>query len=188
LLSSLGGIFNNLGRVHERQDQLIEADAAYKQAIAFQLQGLNIAPSAPSLRDSLRKQYRAHSQLLRKLGRPDEAAKAALAQRKLETKDPVALYQIFQELTASCRLMEPGPSREQCFNEALATLRLAWEAGFAGLPGAASNPLELFWGNVADAKRQNDRSASQATVRSGNTKSGTTRSELMRSGKEASAQ
>jgi len=138
LHSSLGGIYNNLAIVQEELRKLGDAAASYKQAIEHQKVANSQAPKVSRYRVFLSKHYYNYGRVLRRLGRPDEAAQAALARRQLWPKDPQHLVAVAEELASATRLLagskRTGISASQCADLAVETLKQAMAAGWKPAP------------------------------------------------------
>jgi tetratricopeptide (TPR) repeat protein len=76
-LSNLGGVYNNLGLLFNRQQHYPEAEGAFQQAIKFQKQAVEAAPAATTYRELLGNHYANYAKCLRN-------------QRKLSAADDVA--------------------------------------------------------------------------------------------------
>ncbi|MCL4204324.1 MAG: tetratricopeptide repeat protein [Pirellulaceae bacterium] len=133
LLSSLGGIYNNLGMVLETQHRLEEAATVYEKSVQCQQAAMAGAPSVARYRSFLSKHYHNYGRVLRQLGRPGQAAQAALARQELWPDDPDRLLAVAQELALASQLFVEqdggGIEAQQCAAWSLQALREAVAAG-----------------------------------------------------------
>jgi serine/threonine protein kinase len=97
-LSSVGGIYNNLAVVLEKQDRYEEAADSYAQAIWFQQMACKRAPDVSRFRDLLSKHYLGQGRVMRSLGRYDEAVAAALARKKIWRGNAPHVWSVAEEL------------------------------------------------------------------------------------------
>ena len=91
--SSLAGVLNNCGMMLEQLGKLDDAAAAYRRAIDEQLVAYRRAADVAAFRELLSKHYWNYGRALRAVGRPDEAAQAALARKgTLETEPATFIH------------------------------------------------------------------------------------------------
>ncbi len=81
--SSLGGVLNNEAMILERLGQTDEALAVYREAIEHQRFAVKCAPQVRTFGEFLVRQYVNYGQLLRSVGRQDEAEEIDLARRQI---------------------------------------------------------------------------------------------------------
>ena len=135
LQSSLGGVYNNLGITLVELRRAEDAAVAYKHAVEHQRIAYSQASSVSRYRLFLSKHYYNYGRVLRQLGYPGQAARAALARRELWPDDPRRLFGIAEELAlAGAAVREPADggalTSRQCADLAIATLQQAANAGF----------------------------------------------------------
>ena len=138
LCSSLGGIHNNLGMVLEEVQRTSDASENFRKAVEYQKIAYLNAPKVSRYRFFLSKHYFNYGRTLRRLGRPDEAARVALARRELWPNDPQHLLAVAEELAAASKILAgsttagvtPGMTAPQCAELAVETLRQAVAAGW----------------------------------------------------------
>ena len=134
LCGSLGGIYNNRGIVLEELERFDEAGESYQKAVTYQQIAYSHAPQVSRYRDFLSKHYFNYGRVLRRLGQADQAARVALARKKLWPDNPQRLFAIAEELALACGLPAETSQAEialkDCETWALETLRQAVEAGF----------------------------------------------------------
>jgi hypothetical protein len=133
--SRLGGIHNNLAMVYERQKNLDRAAESYTRAIRYLRYAHQNAPQVAQYREYISRTYFNYGRLLRRLGRPMEAAEVALRRRALWPADGDQLYSVAQELALSCRQLpggnqENGRDRARYADEGVRTLQDAVRAGW----------------------------------------------------------
>jgi Tfp pilus assembly protein PilF len=83
LLSSIGGIYNNIAMVFGQLGRDEEAATAYTNAIRYQRQAHESAPQVTRFREFLAKHYDNYGPLLRRLDREDEARRIDAARKDL---------------------------------------------------------------------------------------------------------
>ena len=88
--SSLGGVYNNLGRVYSQRDRQDEALGAYRQAVEHQRFAVEQAPKVSRFRQFLVVHYDNYAEALRRLNRHDEADQIAAARQQLRGIDSAA--------------------------------------------------------------------------------------------------
>lgn len=143
--SSLGGVLNNQAMTAEDAECYDKAIAIYTEAIRYQRFAFEKMPSSVHYRSFLSKHYFNYGRALRAADKPIEAAHAALERRQLWPEHGEHLYQIALELTQAIDQMAEGKLkngtadatgaerqkiRKQFRREAIATLRLALDAGY----------------------------------------------------------
>src|SRR5262249_54462766 len=137
--SDVGASFNNVGMTLAAQGKHREALEQFEKALEHQRRAFDKAPQVPRYRLFLRNHYSNLSNVQRALGRPAEAAAAALAFRQLFPKDPNNLYVAAQELAQCVPLVgrdsaslspEERADRQKYTALAVETLRQALAAGF----------------------------------------------------------
>jgi tetratricopeptide (TPR) repeat protein len=144
LASALGGIYNNLGMVHQHAQQWSDACADFEHAIKHQRQAHEQAQDVAHYRESLSKHYYNYAQLLLKLDRPADAAKAILARKGLWPSDPERLLSVAQDLATACEQMPPGTTRDANLAEVRATLEVARHAGLKAMPDLKASPFDVL--------------------------------------------
>jgi len=139
--SSLGGVHNNLGMVLEEQGRIDEAAAAYERAIEQQRTAHDAAPSVDRYRMFLSMHYYNYGRALRRLGRGEDAARAALTRKLLWPNDPERLLSVAEELALAAGMLADKAAdksvdktggqltADRCAQAAVATLREAVAAG-----------------------------------------------------------
>ena len=134
LSSSQGAIYNNVGIIAEGLNKLDDAGKLYRKAVEYQCRAYAGAPDVARYREYLSKHYYNYGRVMRRLGYPDEAARAALSRRELWPGDPIRLFSVVEELAQAGALMtdkQDGESMsEDCVAEALNTLESAIQAGY----------------------------------------------------------
>ncbi len=129
LRSSFGGIYNNLGIVYEEQQQDAAAAASYGHAVEHQQVAHSRAPQVLRYRVFLSKHYYNCGRALRRLGRPEEAARVALARKELWPDNPQRLFTVAEELAIAGGLLAGSTqteiAAEQCATLAIQTLQKA---------------------------------------------------------------
>ncbi len=144
--STLGGIYHNLAVLLERAKQYENAAEALRHAIKLQRVAHEAAPQWSAFRDHLSQHYVTYGQVLRQLGRAEEAAQTALQRKALWPGNPEKLLSITQEIAKSVKLMEADAvgRRSAATYAALAasTLREAVDAGLT-LPAKSDYPDDL---------------------------------------------
>ena len=127
-------MYNNLGIALEKLHQTLEAIPNYKQAVDHQHIASATAPQVSRYRDFLSKHYYNYGQALRRVGRADEAADAALARRELWPKDPEHLFAVAEELALAAKILAGNAhgdmTADRCAALAVETLRQAAMAGW----------------------------------------------------------
>ena len=144
-LSNLGGVYNNLGMLYDRQGRWADAEAPYRQGDQL---------SAPSFGTGARERLgpriveQAFVQLRPQFAQQNKSAAAAevtLDRKKLWPRRQDRLYSVAQELTAACQAMDKQPrgeadAQQKYWQAAIDTLR---EALAAGLPAERLNDPSL---------------------------------------------
>lgn len=135
LLSSLGSIYNNLGFVSEELKEFADAGSHYRNAIEYQRRAHAGAPDISRYGEFLSKHYHNYGRVMRRLGRPDEAVRVALARRELWPGDPKRLVSVAEELALAGKLLEGKANAEltteDCAAKAMDTLEQAINAGLS---------------------------------------------------------
>jgi tetratricopeptide (TPR) repeat protein len=81
--SSLGGMYNNLGIVLEQTQRFADAAEAFEKAIEQQREAHLRASEISQFSKFLNTHYNNYDRVLRRLGRTEDADRAALARREL---------------------------------------------------------------------------------------------------------
>ncbi|NQT16729.1 MAG: hypothetical protein HQ582_28490, partial [Planctomycetes bacterium] len=107
---------------------------SYKKAAEHQRVAYLHAPQVERYRRYLSKHYFNYGRVLgRRLGRPDEAARVALARKELWSDDPHRLFAVAKELALASELlrgsMHGDMTSEQCAAYAVETLEEAAKLG-----------------------------------------------------------
>jgi serine/threonine protein kinase/Tfp pilus assembly protein PilF len=138
LQSCLGGVYNNLGSLLEDRRQYAEAAESFALAVQHQQVACEAAPGVSRYREFLSKHYCNYGRMLRRLGRPADAANAALARRALWPDQPQHLFAVAQELALAAKDLaaakQSGMTSQQCAKLTLETLHQAEAAGWKPLP------------------------------------------------------
>lgn len=91
-------MYNNLGIALEELGRTQDAAVAYKLAVEHQRIAFTAANDVARYRSFLSKHYFNYGRVLRQLGYPDQAVRAALARRDLWLDAPERLFAIAEEL------------------------------------------------------------------------------------------
>jgi tetratricopeptide (TPR) repeat protein len=135
--SSLAALLNNQALALTDADRHEQALAIYPTAIESQRVCWQERPESPLMREVLSKMYYNFGQSLRRAGRMNEAAQAAIARRDVWRDDGERLLGVAVELAQIETTMETGadgtttqPKPGKWDNEVVATLRLAHKSGW----------------------------------------------------------
>ena len=133
--SCLGGAQNNRAKAYRRLGNYEQAEASYRVAIQNQKFAFDRAPSVAEFREYLSNHYANLGELLREVGRENEAIEMALARKQLWPKNPERLFGVALDLAlAVTEDREDGslaPDRLEWIDTTLATLHEAVQAGFS---------------------------------------------------------
>jgi tetratricopeptide (TPR) repeat protein len=127
LVLQRGEVLVNLGQVQLRLGQVREAEASTRMAVDLERDALNHLPKGGQAQRSLSDALRKLSELERKLGKPAEAASAAIERRALSPDDPKELFDVAHDL-GLC--VGSGGENTTHVGEVIATLRQAVAHGF----------------------------------------------------------
>ena len=103
-----GGSWHRLGEAFENLVRYDEAVEAYRKGIAYRRPLVTQMPGAIWYRKALDEQFRDLARLLRKIGRPDDAAEAAMRRKALRPNNPAIALSVACELAAAAILPRPG--------------------------------------------------------------------------------
>ncbi len=115
----LGGTHNNRGMALEslanlgESQKLNQAEEAFRKAITLQEQVVEVAPGIHRFREELTHHYANLGRVLRRLGRPHEAAKIAQLRRQLWPNNPDRLYNVAEELALAAEASQKRPTRQR---------------------------------------------------------------------------
>jgi tetratricopeptide (TPR) repeat protein len=132
--NALGAAWHNKGQVLQVQEKHEQAVECFYNAIAQQQQVFKIAPQNRRYRTFLGAHYQSLAQSLRSLGKAIEAADATRELIALWPNDPSELYDGACWLSLCLPLLPdgtPADQREALAAEAVATLKLAIQAGWS---------------------------------------------------------
>jgi tetratricopeptide (TPR) repeat protein len=129
--------------VLEELNRTEAAAEAYERAVEHQTAAHQRAPSVERYRSFLSKHYYNYGRVLRQLGRPEDAVRAALARKELWPNNPQRLFTVAEELALASQLLDGGEQHgvtaQQGATLAMQTLREAVAAGLAVPPDLESN-------------------------------------------------
>jgi tetratricopeptide (TPR) repeat protein len=129
--SHLGATLNDLGHLREVQGRSQEALADYQEAGKHLRLAHARQPEEANIRQWLGTHYFNLARLQRELGRPAEAAAAAVARQKLWPGNGQEFYSLAGELAACAALSIDKPAERQQFSdEAMQALRQAIASGY----------------------------------------------------------
>ena len=135
--NNLGLVQNELRRVVEAEElkEFADAGSHYRNAIEYQRRAHAGAPDISRYGEFLSKHYHNYGRVMRRLGRPDEAVRVALARRELWPGDPKRLVSVAEELALAGKLLEGKANAEltseDCAAKAMDTLEQAIDAGLS---------------------------------------------------------
>jgi hypothetical protein len=158
--SAIGGIYNNLGLVQEKQQRLSDAAASYSQAIRFQRRAHLKSPQVARFGELLNRHYKQGSRVMRQMGHYHQAAQWVAARQALRPQDARRLWSVAEQWALLARDVnrEEGGERGMASGVsphealAMAALRQAISLGLTPTPDMVESDLARLLQDANDVR------------------------------------